>query len=318
MPRLEGDRTPEMRRGREQLSVRAHGGSFKGARTLKRIRRTKAEMEMFDRQLIDLARADHPQSVRHLFYQTTDPRLAAHVEKSEHGYRKVQQRVAQLRQRGLIPFSWITDASRHGYHVATYEDGADFLRSNAGAYRADIWRDAGVYCEVWVESRSIAGVIHDECRRLAVSLYPSGGFTSISFAYQAAEYIRDYARGRPVVVFYIGDYDPAGVLIDTDIEKKLKLHLGEGISLDFRRIGITAEQIAEFDLPLKPRKMGDRRAPHIKHTVEAEAMPAHILRALLRHELETLLPPDAVEVASIEERSVRAYLDELADLMEAA
>ena len=39
--------------------------------------------------------------------------------------------------------------------------------------------------------RSIAGVIVDLCEELAVSLYPAGGFTSITFAYEAADFIRD-------------------------------------------------------------------------------------------------------------------------------
>jgi hypothetical protein len=38
-----------------------------------------------------------------------------------------------------------------------------------------------------VESRSIAGVVQQrDCQELAVSLYPAGGFSSITFAYEAA------------------------------------------------------------------------------------------------------------------------------------
>lgn len=284
--------------------------------TIKRARRTRGQVAQLDEQIVDVLRNDHPQSVRHVFYRMTDPRLPEPVEKSEHGYRHVQHRIAELRRRGGLPYSWITDATRRGYHVATFDGEADFLRSVARSYRADMWRDASVYCEVWTESRSIAGVIEADCRRLAVSLYPAGGFTSMTLAFEAAEQIKMLSAGRPAVIFYIGDYDPAGVLIDVDIRNKLREHIGSEVYIDFRRIGITAEQIATFDLPTKPRKAGDRRALHVRATVEAEAMPARILRGLLTAEIEALLPPDAVRAAEIEESAARDWFGQIADITE--
>jgi hypothetical protein len=45
---------------------------------------------------------DQPQSVRHIFYRMTDPRLAEPVEKSERSYRHVQYRLKELRRAGAI------------------------------------------------------------------------------------------------------------------------------------------------------------------------------------------------------------------------
>ncbi|MGI8705153.1 MAG: hypothetical protein ACR2JJ_05075 [Sphingomicrobium sp.] len=282
------------------------------ARRIKRRRRTKAQVEQLDEQILEVLRADHPQSVRHVWYRMTNPRLPEPVEKTDNGYQQVQHRCAELRRAGALQYSWITDATRRGYHVATYTDEAEFIREVSREYRADVWRDAEVYCEVWCESRSIAGVIQADCERLGVSLYPAGGFTSMTLAWQSAEYIRAFAGRRPVVIFYIGDLDQAGVLIDLDIHRKLVEHLGDEVEIDFRRLAITQEQVVELDLPTKPRKEGDKRSPHVKRTVEAEAMPAHILRKLLVDNIEALLPPDAVEVAKLEEDSARDYFQELA------
>jgi hypothetical protein len=157
-------------------------------------------------------------------------------------------------------------------------------------------------------SRSIAGVIEDDCRQLAVSLYPAGGFSSITLAYEAASFINDGADGKRVVIFYVGDYDPAGVLIDVALERELRQHLDPEVDLDFRRLAITPQQISRYDLPTKPRKATDKRALHVEHTVEAEAMPAHILRELLRAEVEALLPDDALAVTKVTEQSERAQL----------
>ncbi len=70
----------------------------------------------------------------------------------------------------------------------------------------------------------------------------------------------------------------------------LRKHLEVDTPIEFRRIGITPEQIRAYDLPTKPRKAGDKRALHIEGTVEAEAMPAHFIRRILRDEIEALLP----------------------------
>lgn len=287
-----------------------------GARTIKRERRTKDQVEQLDLQILGVLREDNPQSVRHVFYRMTDPRLPEPVEKSDRGYRHVQHRIVELRRSGSLPYDWITDTTRRGYFTHTYRDAGDFLRSVAGLYRADLWRDADDYCEVWVESRSLAGVVQDDCEELAVSLYPAGGFSSITLAYEAAENINATlsGTGKRAVILYIGDYDPAGVLIDKALERELRKHLAPSIDLEFRRIGITPEQIAEHDLPTKPRKAGDRRSSHVEHTVEAEAMPAAIMRQLLRDEVEALLPPDALRIAKVAEESERDLLLGIAEV----
>jgi len=287
------------------------------ARTIKRQRRTKARIEQLDEQIVEVLREDNPQSVRHVFYRMTDPRLPEPVEKSDAGYRTVQDRCLKLRRAGTVPYAWIADTSRMGYHTATYASAADYLRTVAGSYRAQLWErsDVPTYCEVWCESRSLAGVIVDVCRELAVSLYPAGGFTSASFAYAAAEGLN--AQGV-TKVFYIGDYDPAGVLIDVSIERELRRHLRPNVRLDFERIAITPEQIEQYDLPTKPRKATDRRALHIEETVEAEAMPAWIMRDLLRERIEALLPADALDVVRYAEQSEREHIQRMADLLDGA
>ena len=286
------------------------------AGTLKRVRRTNAELEQLDQQIIDVLAADHPQSVRHVFYRMTDPRLPQPVEKSDKGYRHVQDRCAKLRLTGRLPYSWIADMSRRGYFTHTFSGAGDFVRRMASLYRADLWSHADVQCEVWCESRSIASVIQDDCNDLAVDLYPCGGFASPSFMYEAAQSINRSGDSRPLHVFYVGDYDPAGVLIDQNVQKGLREHLNADIDLVFTRIGINQEQIALYDLPTKPRKAGDVRSQHVKATVEAEALPAHLLREMLRSHVEALLPQGALDTVKIAEKSERDHLRLMAGMFD--
>lgn len=268
-----------------------------------------------DAQIIEVLREDHPQSVRHVFYRMTDPRLQEPVEKSDRGYRHVQDRCVKLRRSGAIPYSWIADMSRRGYFTNTYASAADFLHRMRGLYRADLWRDAKYRCEVWVESRSIASVLIDDCEELAVDLYPCGGFSSLSFVHEAAEQHNATSDSRPLFVLYVGDYDPAGVLIDVALERELREHLHPSIVLVFDRIAIKEQQIELFNLPAKPRKASDRRSLHIAETVEAEAMPAQILRSILRMNVEALLPAGALEAAKVAEASEREHLARVAQML---
>lgn len=286
------------------------------ASTIKRDRRSKDRTNQLDEQIMAVLREDHPQSVRHVFYRMTDPRLTEPVEKSDRGYRHVQDRCVKLRRTGRIPYNWIADLSRQGYFTNTYTDAGDFIRQMGGFYRADLWRDADTRCEVWAESRSIASVMLADCKELAVDLYPCGGFSSLSFVHAAAQFHNASQDKRPLVIVYVGDYDPAGVLIDVSLKKELREHLRSDIDLDFRRIAINEEQIETYELPTKPRKDGDKRSQHVTYSVEAEAMPSSTLRAILRLEVETLLPVGALQVAKVAEQSERAHLAKMAAMFE--
>ena len=180
-----------------------------------------------------------------------------------------------------------------------------------------MWESSDTYVEVWAESRSIASVIQDDCEELAVSLYPTGGFSSISLAYDGARTINAFTdRGRKrALIIYIGDYDPAGVLIDTALEREIRKHIDPEIDLLFHRIGITPEQIERYDLPVKERKAKDRRSLHVKATVEAEAMPAGIMRGIVRDAIESFLPERMQTVARAAEKSERGFLLYWADIM---
>lgn len=284
---------------------------------VKRARRTKERLGILDQQILDVLLEDHPQSIRHVYYRMTNPRLAEPVPKTDQGYKQVQARCTVLRRNGSLPYGWLVDSTRRGYHVNTFNGKADFLRRMNGLYRADLWEHVDHYCEVWTESRSIAGVVQDDCEELAVSLYPCGGFSSITLAFDAAENINAAVEdGVPVTILYVGDFDPAGVLIDVALERELRQHLRSGIDLDFKRIGITEQQVTEMDLPTNTRKVTDRRSSHVKYTVEAEAMPAKAMRELVRSHVEALLPEHALEIAKLAEAEERKGLKLWAGIME--
>ena len=108
----------------------------------------------------------------------------------------------------------------------------------------------------------------------------------------------------------------AGVLIDRKIEQGLRKHLGADFPLHFERVAINREQIDRYNLPTKPRKTSDRRRLDIQQTVEAEAMPAKTMRALVRDKIESYLESGALAVARIAVESERELMGEIANLID--
>lgn len=271
--------------------------------------RTK-RMRQIAEQILAILAEDFPQSVRHIFYRLLDPTLPEAVPKTTGGYKCVQRELVELRRSGRVHYSWISDTTRWGYYTSTHMHAADAIRAAAHAYRVDLWTQADTYVEVWTESRSMAGVIRNVIDELAVPLYAAGGFTSLTLAFQAAEHIRELAKGRPVRIIYVGDWDPAGVMIDENIMRELRTHLPK-LDIEEVRLAITAEQAGR--LPSKPRKSDEKRRPDIRRTVEAEAMPAGELRALLRRTVEEYLPAQALANIKMVEHEERQSLLEMAE-----
>lgn len=244
----------------------------------------------------------NPQSVRHVFYRMTDPRLEEPVQKTERGYYQVMHRISELRENGSLPWGYIVDLSRRALRYPTYRSVSDFLKRAGRSYRTDPWAGHPISLSVWAESRSVASVIEDICYDWRVPLYPSVGFSSKSFLYEAARSIADDYYGRKtMVMLYLGDYDPAGCIIDEAIEEGITLRLFElgkmSAPIDFRRIAVNEDQITKYDLPTKPRKPSEVRKPEIEMTVEIESMPVELIKGILSKHIESVLPATALQDA---------------------
>ena len=165
-----------------------------------------------------------------------------------------------------------------------------FVDRVANLYRRNVWdTTAGIYPQLWVESRSLTPTLAGTARELGVSLYPSGGMSSDTFVYGAA--VEAVHTGREhMAVVYVGDFDPSGLQIAETLETKLGEHLdyaAEYYNMDvpiltFQRVAITEQQIIDHGLPTKPVKATQSRKRYdIDQTVEAEAMPPAALRGPL-------------------------------------
>ena len=72
-------------------------------------------------------------------------------------------------------------------------------------------------------------------------------------------------------------------------------------------------EVLKADHPQSVRHVFYRMTdPHLMWTAEAEAMPAHLLRQLLRDELDALIPERELRAIKVAEESEREFITSMA------
>ncbi len=282
--------------------------SHYGSSTVKRPRRTNAELAALDDVIVAAVEDEWPVSLRGVYYRVVS---AGAIDKTENAYRVVGRRLLVLRRSGRIGYDRITDGTRWVIRPTTHSDLESALRDTASLYRRSLWRNQEVAVHVFTEKDAITGVVHQVTSKWDVPLGVLRGYSSESFAWEMAEAIK--ASGKPTIVYQLGDHDPSGVGAWQDFQRKVRA-FAPAVSMEFSRLAVTPEQIQTLNLPTRPTKKSDTRAANFDgESVEVDAVPASILRSILDRAIEQHIDPIALERTKIYERSERSLLWNLAD-----
>ncbi|NJD65944.1 MAG: hypothetical protein FIB00_12000 [Chloroflexi bacterium] len=272
-------------------------------------RATPEEMAARHDRIYEIVRANLPTGIRFTYYTAAARGL---VEKRDTGYVKVQRAILEMRRSGRIPWPWIVDTNRWMRKPRTWGSVEELLEETARTYRRALWRNAPVLLEVWCESESVAGVLYPVTSKWDVPLYPIKGQTSDSFAYSAAQNYK--GDPRRLTILYVGDHDPAGYEIETNLHAKLMEHSGRR-DIAFARLACTAEDVATLGLTGTPPKKHDyidaltgERVPWSGPAIEVEAIEPPRLRARLDSAIAEHAPKRALEIARVAEESEREIL----------
>jgi hypothetical protein len=163
---------------------------------------------------------------------------------------------------------------------------------NNGRIFSDFWNQQPVRCEVWSEKGTVRGVLAPVLDQYAVGFRVMHGFSSAT--------VHDVCQdddGRPLIVLYVGDFDPSGLFMsEEDLPKRLDKYGGTQVEL--KRIALTREQVRglppfpETDKRKDPRygwfvaRYGDR-------CWELDAMDRNDLRACVEKAIRKLIEPMA-------------------------
>jgi hypothetical protein len=258
--------------------------------------------------ILDILEADHPQTVRQVFYALTVRKLIAKAKAEYH--QTVVRLLGKMRHADTIPFEWIADNTRWMRKPSSFTGIESCLNSTAKFYRRNLWAAMPVYVEVWCEKDALAGVLMEETEVYDVPLMVARGYASISFLHSAAKAIE--AKGKPAFIYHFGDLDPSGVDAARDIEAKLRRY-APSAEIHFERPAVTREQVDQWNLPSRPTKASDPRSKKFTGTsVELDAIPAAKLRTLVRECIERHVDRQQLELLRVAEKSERELLDKWA------
>ena len=238
--------------------------------------------------IASIVHAGAPMSVRHAFYQAVGAGIG--IPKNKAGYRQGQRVVLELRRAGTLSYNEIVDGTRSRRTITQYDGLDDALGDIWATYRRNLWSDSDYDVEVWCESDSIFGTIAPVVQEWGVPWCVTRGYASETLLYNAA-------HAAITDILYVGDLDPHGL----DIERHARDTMaGFGSRPDWQRIAITEEQVTEYNLPTS---YGEG------HGVEAEAMPAEMMRGLVQAAIRRFVDADAVAVIrAVEEEERRGLL----------
>lgn len=271
---------------------------------------------------VDLHKAIHqvfaaiqpPMTVRQVYYQLTTRHA---VEKTEAGYNRVQVALAAMRRNGSIPYNYIADNSRSFYQARTYADMNTALADMHDYYRRDLWAAQDAHVEIWLEKRSLISQLNPVCTEFGVRLYPCGGYSSISFAYEAAMDMREI--DKPIYIYHLSDLDADGAYSSIVLERELRTHVD---GFHFQRLALTPAQVAHWRLydAQREQKRTSARYGWWLDTYGADMLACELdaihpddLRNLVRQTIVNHIDPwnweNLLRIEKLEKESLRTIMD---------
>jgi hypothetical protein len=278
--------------------------------------------------LIAYAAAHHPVTVRQLYYRAEVEGLSG-IDKTEGSYIKIQRQVLQLRREGRMPYGHIADATRWMRSPRTFDSVEAALQNTAQTYRKALWNDTSVNVEIWCEKDALAGVLYPVTGKYDVPLMVTRGFSSETFCFEAIAAYTDH--DRPLIIYYLGDFDRSGRDAANALQEKLERFASEvGLEVEFNQLAISDMDILDYDADTKEVEIGvvigncvygrwlptrehkrkcpaDRQWPHA-YACELDAIEPDDLRNMVRAAIEVYLPGDQLRVLQIAEASERRMI----------
>jgi hypothetical protein len=252
-----------------------------------------------------------PTNGRFLFYELAQRGvLKKHKPKGAAGRRSDQDMhdaLTDLRENGVIPWSWITDETRKRYDYSGWKSIKEAALSRVHHARLCPWR--GRAPTILTESRAVAGVLRKLMIEYAVVVAAVGGHCA---GFLRNEIAPELEPGDTVL--YVGDGDLQGGQIEEHTREVLEELVGG--ELNWTRIALTEEQIDRYDLRQWQIMKVDRRYkpshPNYRGpAIEAEALKQHVLVQIVRDALDALLPETLERVHEREARQRRSILARL-------
>jgi hypothetical protein len=268
---------------------------------------SQASRDLID-AMYDICEAAQPITGRGVGYKLFTAGLIKSMSVNE--MQKVYRLLRIAREEGTIPWEWIVDETRELERVSTWDDPEQYARAVARSYRRDFWNQQPCRVEVWSEKGTIRGVLKPVLDQYAVGFRVMHGFTSAT----AVNDIAEDDDGRPMIVLYVGDFDPSGMFMsEEDLPQRVADYGGDHVELE--RIALTEDQTDALpSFPGSDKRKGPRYSWFVENyghaCWEIDAMDPRDLRDCIEEAIKQQIEPEErCEVINrAEQESLRTVL----------
>ncbi|MDH3517216.1 MAG: hypothetical protein OEM44_10470 [Nitrosopumilus sp.] len=238
----------------------------------------------------DYERKGYRMTLRQLFYQLVSHDILPNDQKK---YKKLSTIIKDARMAGLIDWDVIEDRIRIPTMPSEFENISHLVKAAISSYRRDRWENQEYYVEVWVEKDALSGVLEPVTRKYHIHLLVNRGYSSTSALHESVLRIKQQ-QDKECVILYLGDHDPSGKNMITDIKNRLKQFQCDAT---VRNVALTMEQIKQYNLPPNPAKKSDPRSDkyikrHGNLSWELDALTPEVLNQLVSSNIEEFLDMD--------------------------
>lgn len=252
-------------------------------------------------------------TLRQLYYQLVSRDIIPNQQKE---YAKLSGLLVKGRMAGVVDWDAIEDRIRVPQIPSAWDSPEGIIRSAIQSYRRNRQEGQDVYIEVWVEKDALSGVLKRITEEYHLNLMVNRGYSSCTAMHDSFERLEEAEDdGKETHILYLGDHDPSGLDMVRDVRDRLEEF---GVNPVVTQIGLTMNQIKEFNPPPNPAKITDPRAQwylaeYGNTSWEVDALTPNVLHSLLRENIEELIDMDLYNESLIQEEKDKEKLKKLAN-----
>lgn len=252
-----------------------------------------------------------PLTLRQIFYVLV---TRGHLDKTEKGYKRLIETINKARRGSLIDWDAIRDDGfqlKEPNSFNSVERLFSTFRHTAKTFQLDRQEGQARRLQLWCEAGGMVPQLERVAYPYGIAVSSSGGFDSTTAKHTTG---RNLASKGPLTILHLGDYDRSGVhmfsSLDEDVNAFAKHYGGD---VDFVRLAVTPEQVADYHLPTAPPKESDRRSFDGNKTTQCEALDPRTLAAIVEAAIQERFDMTVYRNALAEEAEQRERALEILD-----
>jgi len=153
------------------------------------------------------------------------------------------------------------------------------------------------HLEIWCEKSTMDDLLDPLCKQYSVTLRNAIGFFTMT---RVVELVGDILKiNKPVRIFYISDFDPAGVNMPVAVARQIEFWLkqlgNKNMDVKLHHMLLTRGQAIKYKLPRIPIKDSDRRKSNFEDKFGTGAVELDALEALHPGEFKNIVENNILE-----------------------